>query len=409
VHRCTCASGATTALAVTVDERWGDVDFELSEEQREFRDFAKGWVDSLYPKNKANQLEGEDIVFPEGLWKDMADAGFHGIGIDEEYGGQGGDAMTQVILARELARNLAGLAAVWGTSSFAGGKTISSQGNEEQKQRFLPGIAAGELKFSISITEPAGGTDVIGAMRTNARRVDGGWRINGQKIWTTGGLAADYLVVMARTGETNSSKTMTSFIVDAKSEGVTIRKIPKLGMRSMASCEVFYDDVFVPDDLVLGEPGQGWYQLLPSLNNERIQVGGFCLGFLDGILEDALAYLDERTAFGHKIGEFQALQHYVADIATARVQTELLTYKAAWLQSNDLPCGLEATMAKMVASEHTSRAADLGIQMLGGMGYSMETNMQRYWRDSRIYRIAPVTTEMAKNIIAQQLGLPRSF
>lgn len=385
------------------------MDFDLSEEQRDFRDFARDWVNRLYPKSVANKLEAEEIDFPEALWNDMADAGFHGIGIAEEYGGQGGDAMTQVILARELGRNLAGLAAVWGTSSFAGGKTISSQGNKEQKERFLPALAAGDLKFSISITEPNGGTDVIGAMNTSAKKVDGGWRLKGQKIWTTGALAADFMVVMARTGETNDTKSMTSFIVDARSEGVTIRKIPKLGMRSMASCEVFYDDVFVPDEMVLGEPGQGWYQLLPSLNNERIQVGGFCLGFLDGIIEDALLYLDQRTAFGHKIGEFQALQHYMAEIATSRATTELLTYKAAWLQSNDRPCGLEATMAKMVASEATSRAADLGIQMLGGMGYAMETDMQRYWRDSRIYRIAPVTTEMARNIIAQQLGLPRSF
>ena len=149
----------------------------------------------------------------------------------------------------------------------------------------------------------------------------------------------------------------------------------------MGSCSVTYDDVFVPDADVLGEPGKAWYMMLPTLNNERIMVGAQCLGAIDGVLEDALDYMKTRKAFGDIIGRFQILQHYIADIATWQKTTELLLYYVASLQAEGKPCGTEANMLKMVASENAVKAADLGIQILGGMGYSAETDMQRYWRD----------------------------
>jgi alkylation response protein AidB-like acyl-CoA dehydrogenase len=180
-------------------------------------------------------------------------------------------------------------------------------------------------------------------------------------------------------------------------------------MKSVGSCEVFLDEVFVPDHYVVGEPGRGWYQMLETLNNERIMVAALCTGIIDGVLEDAVDYLKERRAFGKPIGEMQILQHYIADIAMWQKQAELITYSTASLQEQGKPCGVEATMAKVIASEYAGRAADLGLQMLGGMGYALETNMQRYWRDSRLYRIGPITNEMARNVIAESYGLGRSF
>jgi acyl-CoA dehydrogenase len=149
--------------------------------------------------------------------------------------------------------------------------------------------------------------------------------------------------------------------------------------------------------------------MLPTLNNERIMVGAQCLGAMDGVLEDALAYMMQRKAFGKYIGEFQVLQHYVADIATMRETTELLLYYTAWLQSQGKECGVQSNMLKMVATENAVKSADLGIQILGGMGYSAETDMQRYWRDHRILRMTPISNEMVRNSIAESLGLPRSF
>src|SRR5690606_7084816 len=193
------------------------------------------------------------------------------------------------------ARALAGLTWVWCISSFAGGKSVGLYGTEEQKRRFLPDLAAGKLRFVIAVTEPGGGTDVLGAMRTTARPVPGGWRITGQKIWCTAAHDADYLLLLARSDRDVPKRTqgLTLFLVPRPSEGLELRRIPKLGMRAISSCEVFLDDVFVPDDLVLGEPGNAWYQLLGTLNNERIVLAALATGILDGVLEEALRYVRE--------------------------------------------------------------------------------------------------------------------
>jgi alkylation response protein AidB-like acyl-CoA dehydrogenase len=387
------------------------MDFSLSEEQVAFRDMVRRWVDAEAPKSWARDLERREEEYPFALWDKLTEAGFHGIGIDEDYGGQGGDIMIQMLFARELSRSLGGLLWTWGLTSFAGAKSIGVYGSEEQKRKFLPQIAEGNCRVSIGFTEPGGGTDVLGAMATNAERVDGGWVINGQKMWTTAAKVADYILLLARTDKNVEKRHhgLTLFFMPAQQKGVQATLLPKLGMRAMGSCSVHIDNVFVPDELVLGEPGRAWYMLLPTLNNERIMVGAQCLGAIDGVLEDALDYAKQRKAFDKPIGEFQVIQHYIADIATWRQQTELMLYYTAWLQSTGQPCGVQANMLKMIASENAVKAADLGIQILGGMGYSAETDMQRYWRDHRILRITPISNEMVRNSIAESLGLPRSF
>ena len=387
------------------------MDFELTETQQLFQKTVHEWVDREVPKSWARELEMKEHEFPFELFDKFTEAGFHGIGIPEEYGGQGGDVITQMILARELARSLAGLTWVWGITSFAGGKSVGLYGSEEQKRKHLPAIAEGREKWAIGFTEPHGGTDLLGAMKTTAKKVDGGYVVNGSKTWSSMSHVADYILLLARTDEAAEKRHqgVSLFILPAKSEGVTIREIPKLGMRSMGSCDVFLDDVFIPEENLLGEENRAWYMLLPTLNNERIMLSSFCVGIMDGVLEDALRYVMEREAFGGVIGRFQALQHHIANIAMWRDQAELMVYRAAWLQSLGRPCGQQANMAKVVASELGGQAADLGLQILGGMGYSAETDMQRYWRDVRLFRIGPITNEMARNGIAEGLGLPRSF
>jgi acyl-CoA dehydrogenase len=387
------------------------MDFSLSEEQSAFRDMVRRWVNAEAPKDWMRALEADEENYPYALWDKLKEQGFFGIGIPEEWGGLGGDVVTQMIFAREFSRTAGGLLWVWGLTSFGGAKTIGAVGSDEQKERWLRPMAAGDLRVSLSMTEPDGGTDVLGAMKTFATRVEGGWCLNGAKMWTTAAKAADRLLVLARTDKDAPKKHqgLTMFFVDAKSPGITATLLPKLGMRAMGSCSVAYDDVFVPDCDVLGEPGNAWYAMLPTLNNERIMVGAQCLGAIDGVLEDALDYMKTRKAFGGIIGRFQALQHYVADIATWQQTTELLLYYVSQLQANDQPCGVQANMLKMVATENAVKAADLGIQILGGMGYSAETDMQRYWRDHRILRMTPISNEMVRNSIAESLGLPRSY
>jgi acyl-CoA dehydrogenase len=387
--------------------------FELTDEQQMFRDMVREWVDKETPKAWAREIERNESQYPFELWDKLTAAGFHGISVPEEYGGQGGDVLMQMLLARGLSRSLAGLTWVWGLTSFAGSKSVGLYGSDEQKQRFLPAIAKGEARFSIGFTEPGGGTDLLGAMRTFAKRDDarGGWVINGSKTWCSSAHVADYILLLARTDRDVAKRHqgLTLFILDAKADGVTVNDIPKLGMRSLGSCDVGLNDVFVPDENVLGEPGRAWYMLLPTLNNERVMLASLCMGILDGVLEDALAYVNEREAFGKKIGQFQILQHYIADIWMWRRQAELLVLQAATLLSQGKECFMESNTAKIQASEYAVKAADLGIQIYGGMGYSAEFDAQRYWRDARLFRIGPVTNEMARNSIAEQLGLPRSF
>src|SRR6059058_1686266 len=206
------------------------MDFRFSEEQELFRKSVRDYVNRELPKSWARELEKDEHNFPHELFGKLAAAGFHAIGIGAEYGGQGGDIMTQMLLARELARSLAGLAWVWGITSFAGGKSVGLYGTEAQKRLLLPKLVGGEARFSIGFTEPGGGTDVLGAMRTTARKVDGGWRVNGQKTWSTASQVADYILLLTRT-DTAAAKRhqgVSLFLVPARSEGVTIRPIPKL-------------------------------------------------------------------------------------------------------------------------------------------------------------------------------------
>ena len=387
------------------------MDFDLGEEYQLFRDTVRRWVDDQCPKAWCRALERQEHEYPQELWDRLQAAGYHGVGIAEEYGGLGGDILLQTVFMRELARNAAGLAWIWGITSFSGSKSIGFYGSEEQKRRFLPEMAAGRLRTAISFTEPGGGTDVLGAMRTTARRVAGGWVIDGEKIWSTTANTADYLLLLARSNKEvkRRSEGLSLFFVPRTSPGIRVTELPKLGMRALSSCSVVLQDVFVPDDLLIGEEGKAWLETTRTLNNERIMMSAMCLGMLDGILEDAVEYMKARKAFGRPIGQFQSLQHYVADIAMWRSQTELMLNHTAWLQGNDRPCAVEAAMTKTIASEYACQAADLGIQILGGMGYSAETDMQRYWRDARLLRLGPVSNEMARNMIAESFGLPRSF
>ncbi|HKQ83349.1 MAG TPA: acyl-CoA dehydrogenase family protein [Steroidobacteraceae bacterium] len=384
---------------------------QLSEEHLAYKEMVERYVAKEMPKDWARELERKEDEYPFELWDKLTEGGFHALGIPEEYGGAGGDVFMQVIAARALARTLAGLTWLWGITQFAGVKSITMHGTEAQKKKFLPELAAGRLRAAISLTEPGGGTDVLGAMRTFGTRANGGWLISGEKIWSSQSHVADYLLVLART-EKDVQKNhhgLTLFWVPAKSKGITINPLKKLGMRAMGSCLVHFNEVFVEDDAVIGEVGDGWYRILPMLNNERLLMSANCLGYLDGVLEDALDYAQQRKAFGRIIGQFQAIQHYIADMKIAQYSVECMLMDCARKAVDGKLSMIESTMLKVAAAEASNRCADLGIQILGGMGYSADTDMQRYWRDSRLQRIGPVTDEMARNMIAEQLGLPRSF
>ena len=387
------------------------MDLELDPETEMFRDSVRKWVDRECPKDWCRALERREHQYPQELWDKLTEGGYHGIGIAEEYGGLGGDIVIQSVFMREFARTAAGLGWIWGITAFSGAGAIRLHGSERQKRQFLPQMAQGRLKTAISFTEPGGGTDLLGGMKTSADKVAGGWVINGEKIWSTTADTADYLLLLARSDRNvaKRSQGVSLFFVPRDTQGVTVTPLDKLGMRALNSCSIRLDRVFVPDGLLLGEAGKAWKEVTQTLNAERIIESAMCLGMIDGVLEDSIAYMTQRRAFGRLIGEFQALQHYVADMAMWQKQSELMLRHTASLQSREKPCAMEAAMTKTLTSEYACQAADLGISILGGMGYSAETDMQRYWRDARLLRIGPVSNEMARNMIAEGLGLPRSF
>jgi len=211
------------------------MDFELTDEQQLFRDTVRKWVDKECPKDWCRMLERREHVYPRELWDKLTEAGFHGVGIEEEYDGLGGDILIQTIFMRELARTAAGLGWIWGITSFSGSKSVGFYGTEEQKRYFLPRMASGQCRTAIAFTEPGGGTDVLGSLTTSAQKVDGGWLLNGEKIWCTTANTADYLLVLARTDRNakRRSEGLSLFLVSCETKGITATPLPKLGMRSL--------------------------------------------------------------------------------------------------------------------------------------------------------------------------------
>jgi alkylation response protein AidB-like acyl-CoA dehydrogenase len=296
-------------------------------------------------------------------------------------------------------------------SACFGAHTLVHAASEEMKQRYLPKLARGEIKFAFSLTEPDGGTDVLGAMKTYAEEKDDHFLLNGQKVWTTAAHVSDHIVVVAKTNQNPKKKAeaFSAFLLDREMPGISLRKLEKVGILATPSFEVTYVDVKIPKDRLIGEKDKGFYGLLGMLNNERILTAALTMGEQQAAFEDALQYAKERHAFGRPIGQFQAIQHKVAWMRTKVELSRLLLYKAAWLQSLGRDCAIEANMAKLVCANHATEVTDMGMQIFGGYGYSREYDMQRYWRDCRLHRVGPVSDEMILNFIGERLGLPRSY
>ena len=345
----------------------------------------------------------------------MAEAGEDwgsGVSIPEEYGGSGGDIFDYVIVIEEICKGSIAVGFAMFLSICFGGKSIGFYGTEEQKRHFLPRLANGECKFSLALTEPGGGTDILGALKTQAELKDDKYIINGQKTYISGADVADYLVTVVRTGKTTSKKAegISIFIVDAKTPGIDISPLKKLALPSVSACEVFYEDVAVPRSALLGPEGNGWYQLVSTLNNERIGVAAMTLGLSEGILKNVLKYAKERYAFGKPIGQFQRIQHYLAEASVMIEAARGLTYKAAWLQASGKRCDVEATMAKYFASKIAFEIASMGITVMGGAGIMQESDAGRYLLLAKGLTFGPISNEMCLNYIGQQgLGLPRSY
>ena len=351
--------------------------------------------------------------FPWDFYRAMAEGGWLGIAIPEQYGG-GGRGITEAALV--LNRVAASGAAMNGSSALHltmfGLNPVVKFGNDRLKETFLPRAAAGDLHVAFGVTEPDAGTDTG---RITTRAVDdgaGGWIVNGRKIWTTKALESEVVLLLVRTDPdaTNGLDGLSLLLADLDPAHVDIRPIPKTGRNAVASCEVAYDDLPVEGWRLVGERGKGFQHLLHGLNPERILLSAMACGIGEVALRRAVQYAGERIVFDRPIGANQAIAHPLAKAHMELRAAYQMMRLAAWRYDNGLSCGEEANTAKYLAAEASWFAADQAVQTLGGLGYATEYHVERYWREARLQRLAPVSQEMTCNFIAHNvLRLPRSY
>lgn len=381
------------------------MDFRFTDEQEILRNTVRRFVEREIPPEVARHID-EKEQFPHELLRKLCELGFMGINVPEEYGGQGGNVIDEMILFEELAKRSPVLAWAVGNIILYGNHIICVNGNEEQKRRFLPRLVNGEMKFAYALTEPNAGSDAA-SIRTKAVFKDGFYEITGSKMFITGAGVSDIIVTNTRTGGPGT-KGITVFLVDSKAEGYSARPIKMLGHKGSNTCEVGYDEVKVPPEAILGGKeclNQGWRQMMKLLNKERLCLSACALGIGQAAFDYALSYAREREQFGQPIGRFQSIQHMLVEMATELEAARSLAYFAAWKETQCMECVKETSMSKFYSSEVAKRAALNGVQILGGYGYTMEYDAQRYLRDVLILSIGGGTTQIQKNIIGKKLGL----
>ncbi len=383
--------------------------FETTKQQKNMRDDVRGFIERYSQRDYQRELDKKEL-FPHDLWDKLADMGLFGLGIDEKYGGSGGDITDMVIAVEELAREMFVLGDIYAQFNCFGPTVIKSFGNEEQKKNFLPKLAKGQLRICLGITDGHSGIDAL-ALKTTTEENSGDFSIKGQKMFVAGAQVSDYVILMTRTTWNLSKKSngISIFMVDLKTPGITIKRISNLGIKAIDSCELLFDNVRVPRENLLGQKDYGWYQILEVLNYKRIIIAALCVGCAQAAFEDTVQYAKTRVIFSRPIGQYQAIQDYISDMYVKIESARLMIKKAAWLQMNNQTCFIESNMAKLVASEAAMSATSKGMQIMAGYGFMMEHDMQGYWRDSKLFGFAPVTNEMVCNFLAERLGLPRSY
>ncbi len=386
------------------------MDFNLTEEQEMLRETIRKFCKKELTKEKVRWMDENCDFMPEEIWQGLANLGVLGLAVPQAYGGLGLGQIEAMIVIEELATASVSVALGVGATMGFGVAPVLHMGTEEQKAKYLPKVAAGAEKWAMALTEPAGGTDILGAISTKAEDKGDHWLINGVKVFITAAHVSDYMIVIAITNpEVKRSHGLSVLIVPRNSEGLQTKLIPKVGCHACGANYVYLDDVRVPKENLLGALDNGWYQLLMVLNNERIGTSALSLGVAQAAFNDAFRYAQEREAFGGSISRFQIIQHYLADIAIEIENARNLIYKCAWLADNGKPMHIEACMAKVVASRASEKAATWGMEILGGYGYTMEYDMQRYFRDYKQMVFSPITDEMAKNMMMQFMGYPKSW
>ena len=377
------------------------MDFSLTEEQKMLKamvaDFASKELEPI-----AAQID-EESRFPAESIPKMAGLGLPGVGFPEEYGGSGGGATEFCLVVEEISRVCAATGAILLASSGLVGVPIYMHGNEEQKKRFVPPIASGQMLGAFALTEAGAGSDPA-SLETTATRRDNGYVLNGTKIFITNGTEAGIALVFATLDKSLRHKGIAAFIMEKDAPGLSVGKHEhKMGIRASSTVELVFEDCFVPGENRLGNEGEGFKIAISTIDASRVVVAAQALGIGQGAFDRALAYAKERQQFGQPIINFQAIQWMLADMATQIDAARLLIYRAAYLQDQGQPFIKEASMAKVYAAETASFVANKAVQIFGGYGYVKEYPLERFLRDAKITEIYEGTSEMQRMTIARQL------
>ena len=388
------------------------MDFELSEAQQEIvqqiRAMGQKFPDEYWRDRDAR------AEFPHEFYAEVARGGWLGVAIPEQYGGSGLGITEAALVMREVAGSGGAMAAASAIHlSIFGVSPLVFHGSEEQKRRFLPEVVSGKLHVAFAVTEPDAGNDIT-HIQTAARRDGDNYVINGRKVFTTKAREAQRMLLLTRTTpfEQVQKKTdgMSLFFAELEPEAVEVRELHKLGRAAVDTNMLFIDNLRVAVSDLVGGEGRGFHCLLDGLNPERILVSAEAIGIGRAALARAVRYAKERVVFGRPIGQNQAIAHPLADVYAKLEAAEMLMLKAAWLFDHRKPCGPEANMAKLRAADAAFEACDRAVQTLGGYGYIREYDVERYFRECRLLKIAPVSQEMVLNSISEHvLGLPRSY
>jgi len=380
------------------------MDFSLTEEQKMLRtmvrDFAEKELEPI-----AAQID-EEARFPAESIKKMAELGLFGIPFPEEYGGSGGGIMESVVVHEEIARVCMATDTILGSSIGLAGYPLYEFGTEEQRQRFVVPVAKGEKLACFALTEAGAGSDAA-ALATTATRQNGGYILNGTKLFITNGAEADIVVVFATIDKSLGYRGVTSFIVEKGTPGFSVGKLEhKLGIRASSTAELIFENCFVPEANRLGDEGRGFRIALEAIDSSRLSIAAQAVGIAQGAFDKALTYAKDRQQFGQPIANFQAIQWMLADMATQIDAARLLTYRGAYLQDKGLPLrdiSKECSMAKVFAAETAMFVTTKAIQIYGGYGYIKDYPLERYFRDARIIEIYEGTSEMQRMTIARSL------
>jgi acyl-CoA dehydrogenase len=390
------------------------MEFDFTPEQRMIVDTARKIGAAFGPHYWREKDHNKS--FPAEMWQAICDAGLAGVAIPAEFGGSGLGMLEMALVIETLVAGGAGstLAQIFMITPIFGGVTVSRFGSAAMKASLLPRIVSGRIHCCMALTEPDAGSNSL-AIKTFATQDGNGWRLNGRKIWITGVEVAEKMLIVARTRklEEVAKKTegISLFLIDVARQGVRHAPIEKLGTNTIASSNVFFDDVRLDAEDLIGTLHHGWGQLLDVLNTERIVTTAGLVGTVELAVRMAVDYAGQRKVFdGKPIGAYQGLQFPLAQAHAESECARLMNYRAAWSYDQGLPYGKEANIAKLIAAQACSAATERAMQTMGGMGYAKESHLERLWRDCRLFRFAPVSEEMTLNFIAQHgLGLPRSY